>query len=334
MTIDQSITAFLEDLAGARRSANTVRAYKNGLNNFRGLLQDKGLDPATATPAQLTEQHVRDFLSSLGAEHAKATLNLYLAAVRAYVEFLDEQELVPQINTSRLARQLRKRMPRPGRRLPQFPREEIEKVLTYAESLVSAPADDEQAYFLNLRDRAFILTLADTGLRVHEACALKRKDVDWNEGRAVIIGKGDKEAVVRFSTRALEATKHYLNERSKLDQGSGRQLATLPIFTGHGRSNLKKAGGGLRFRHMTTETGRALIRQRVQECLGAEMVGQITPHSFRHYFVTIVLHATGGNIRIAQELARHSSISTTQRYTHLVAGELDEAYHETFNRTG
>jgi site-specific recombinase XerD len=85
-------------------------------------------------------------------------------------------------------------------------------------------------------------------------------------------------------------------------------------------------------RHLTTETGRAIIRRRVHESLGAELVGQITPHSFRHYFVTIVLHTTGGNIRIAQELARHSSITTTQRYTHLVSGELDEAYHETFNQ--
>lgn len=334
MTIDESITAFLEDLTNARRSANTIRSYKNGLNNFRTLLLDAGLDPETKSTEEITEQHVRDFLSDLGAEHAKATINLYMAAVRAYIEFLDEQELVPQINTSRLARQLRKRMPRPGRRLPQFPREEIEKVLAYAEQLAAAPADDEQAHLANLRDRAFILMLADTGLRVHEACALKRKDVDWNEGRAVVIGKGDKEAVVRFSTRALEAAKHYLNERSRLDQGSGRQIATLPIFTGHGRSNMKKAKDGWehKFRHMTTETGRAIIRQRVEECLGAELVGQITPHSFRHYFVTIVLHATGGNIRVAQELARHSNISTTQRYTHLVSGELDEAYHETFNR--
>jgi site-specific recombinase XerD len=84
--------------------------------------------------------------------------------------------------------------------------------------------------------------------------------------------------------------------------------------------------------HLTTETGRAIIKRRVQEALGPELVGQITPHSFRHYFVTIVLHATGGNIRIAQELARHSSLTTTQRYTHLVSGELDEAYHETFNQ--
>ena len=76
---------------------------------------------------------------------------------------------------------------------------------------------------------------------------------------------------------------------------------------------MKKVDGVLvhKFRKMTTETGRAIIRRRVQQALGEEMIGQITPHSFRHYFVTIVLHATGGNIRVAQELARHSSIATT-----------------------
>ena len=337
LTIEQSTAAFLEDLADARRSANTIRTYQNGLNNFRGFLEDAGLDPETETTAQLTEEHVRDFLSWLGAEgRAKATINLYLAAVRAYIEFLDQQELIPQINTSRLAGQLRKRAPRPGRRLPQFPREEIEKVLEHAEVLAQTPAEDEEDHLINLRDRAFILVLADTGLRVHDACALKRKDIDWNEGRAIIIGKGDKEAVVRFSERSLAAMKHYLNERSGLDQSSGRQLATLPVFTGHGPRNVTTENGipVNKFRHMNTETGRAIIRRRVAEALGEEMVGQITPHSFRHYFVTIVLHATGGNIRIAQELARHSQISTTQRYTHLVSGELDEAYHETFNESG
>jgi site-specific recombinase XerD len=241
MIIAAAIDAFLIDLADTRRSANTIRSYKNGLHNFRRLLEDIDLDPEKESTAQLTELHVREFLSSLGAENrSKATINIYLAAVRAYIEFLDEQELVPQINTSRLGRQLRKRVPRPGRRLPQFPREEIEKVLAYAENLVNAPADDEHGYLINLRDRAFILALADTGLRVHEACNLKRKDVDWHEGRAIIIGKDDQEAVVRFSVRALTAMKHYLIGRSPFDQRSGRQLPTLPVFTGHGPNNLKK----------------------------------------------------------------------------------------------
>ena len=73
-----------------------------------------------------------------------------------------------------------------------------------------------------MRDRAFLLTLADTGLRVHEACNMRRGDIDWNEGRAVIIGKGDKQAVVRFSTRKYKADeivaiyRKFLSEISRL----------------------------------------------------------------------------------------------------------------------
>jgi site-specific recombinase XerD len=55
-----------------------------------------------------------------------------------------------------------------------------------------------------LRDRAFLITLADTGLRVHEACGLRRGDIDWNEGKALVIGKGNRQAVVRFSNRSMQ----------------------------------------------------------------------------------------------------------------------------------
>jgi site-specific recombinase XerD len=61
------------------------------------------------------------------------------------------------------------------------------------------------------------------------------------------------------------------------------------------------------------------------------MVGRITPHSFRHYFVTSVLRGTG-NLRYAQELARHKNIEVTQRYTHLTNDELDKAYYDVFEK--
>jgi site-specific recombinase XerD len=69
----------------------------------------------------------------------------------------------------------------------------------------------------------------------------------------------------------------------------------------------------------------------VAQFLGNEMVGKITPHSFRHYFVTSVLRGTG-NLRYAQELARHKNIEVTQRYTHLANDELDKAYYEVFEK--
>ncbi len=80
---------------------------------------------------------------------------------------------------------------------------------------------------------------------------------------------------------------------------------------------------------MTTETGRNIVEERVKEALGTDAAGTITPHSFRHYFVTVVLRSSG-NLKVAQALARHSNISTTSLYAHLVDDELDKVYWEAF----
>jgi integrase len=72
------------------------------------------------------------------------------------------------------------------------------------------------------------------------------------------------------------------------------------------------------------------VKQRVREALGEQAVGTITPHSFRHYFVTTVLRGSGGNLKLAQELARHKNIAVTQRYAHLSNDELDKGYWEIF----
>ena len=169
-----------------------------------------------------------------------------------------------------------------------------------------------------------MLVLADTGLRVHEACALKRGDIDWNEGKAIIIGKGDKQAVIRFSSRSMEAIRNYIEKRAELDGASGRPLTSLPVFARHDR------GAGNKTKPMTTTTGRNIVNQRVMECLGEEAIGKITPHSFRHYFVTTILLGSGGNLKLAQKLARHTNISVTQRYAHLADDELDRGYYEIF----
>jgi integrase len=163
------------------------------------------------------------------------------------------------------------------------------------------------------------MTLADTGLRVHEACNLRRGDLDWNEGKAMIIGKGNKQAIIRFSTRSTDALKDYLKIRTSIDGGSKTPLSALPLFARHDR------GAGKKVKPMTTTTGRNIVTDRVRELLGDEAVGTITPHSFRHYFVTRVLRASG-NLKLAQELARHTNIAVTQRYAHLSDDELDRGY--------
>ena len=196
-------------------------------------------------------------------------------------------------------------------------------MLSFALKLSEQVFENEHIKLRALRDRAFLLTLADTGLRVHEACDLRRGDVDRNEGRAVIIGKGDKQAVVRFSSRALRTLRDYLSARSQLDGASNRPLTALPLFARHDK------GAGKKVKPISTATGRNIVKDRVRQALGDDAVGTITPHSFRHYFVTTVLRASG-NLKLAQELARHSNIQVTQRYAHLSDDELDKGYYDIF----
>ena len=113
-----------------------------------------------------------------------------------------------------------------------------------------------------------------------------------------------------------------------MDGSSGRPLISLPLFARHDR------GAGKKVLPISTTTGRAIVHQRVRECLGEERQDEITPHSFRHYFVTTVLRGSGGNLKLAQELARHRNIAVTQRYAHLSDDELDRGYHEIFESGG
>lgn len=321
-TIAEAMEAFLATVQGSR-SSNTTKAYGQALKAFSHVLLEHKFE-LKAPPNILPEDAIAWFADALKA-YAPATERLYLSAVIGFYEYLEGSGLA-EPNLPRLKQLLKRRVRRPGQRLPQFPRDAIEKVLDYAERLSNAPVENDIERLRNLRDRAFLLTLADTGLRVHEACKMRRGDLDWNEGKAILIGKGDKQAVIRFSTRSLNALRDYLAARAVLDGAARKPLGSLPLFMRHDPGARK---GDNQFKPVTTETGRNIVEERVKEALGASAAGTITPHSFRHYFVTIVLRASG-NLKVAQALARHSNISTTSLYTHLANDELDKAYWETF----
>ena len=317
-----TMNAYLDTIR-LSRSEHTASTYRNALNSFRATLADHGYPVKGTQTADITEDAVAWFAADLKA-YSPATERLYLTAVTGYYEYLVAERLV-DLNLPRVHLLIRQRARRPGVRLPQFPRNDIETVIEYAKNIDLTIYDNEHLKLQALRDRAFLLTLADTGLRVHEACKLRRGDIDWNEGQAIITGKGNKQAVIRFSDRSLKVLKEYLNARATLDGASGRPLTSLPLFARHDRRAGKKV------KPITTRTGQNIINQRVKEALGKDAVGTITPHSFRHYFVTTVLLASG-NLKLAQELARHSNIAITQRYAHLSNDELDRGYHEIFNK--
>jgi integrase/recombinase XerC len=327
VTIADVIAKYI-DVVKLSRSEHTARSYKNALKVFSDVLAEQWLEPQTTSIEKLTEDAISPLATYLKT-FAPATEFLYLQAAKGFYEYVDSERYI-EVNLSRVRTLIRQRARRPGIRLPQFPAEDIERVLAHVSDLTNSIQPTEKDNFLNerlraMRDRAFLLMLADTGLRVHEACKLRRGDVDWNEGRAVIIGKGDKQAVIRFSTRSLKAIKDYLSLRAELDGSSGKQLATLPLFARHDK------GAGKKVKPMTPTTGRNIVAERVAEILGKDAVGKITPHSFRHYFVTTILRGSG-NLKLAQELARHSNIQVTQRYAHLSDDELDKGYYEIFEK--
>ncbi len=319
-TILQAITTYLDTVKTAR-SANTALTYRNALNFFCRVLEVHNIDITKTPVVDLTEESIIWLASSLKV-FAPTTEKLYITATHGFFEYLTAEDQT-HVNLPKIEMLIKQRSRRPGLRLPQFPSDSIEQIIYHLSDLSNLKWSDETEKLRELRDRAFLITLGDTGLRVHEACNLRRGDIDWNEGHAMIIGKGNRQDIVRFSQRSLTVLRDYLNVRSVLDGATNRPLSSLPLFARHDK------GAGRKIKPMTTTTGRNIVSDRVELILGKESVGTITPHSFRHFFVTKVLKGSG-NLKLAQELARHRNITVTQRYAHLSDDELDKGYWDIF----
>ncbi|MEM5776079.1 MAG: tyrosine-type recombinase/integrase, partial [Anaerolineaceae bacterium] len=120
----------------------------------------------------------------------------------------------------------------------------------------------------------------------------------------------------------MQAIKRYLSARAALDGASGRSLTGLPVFCRHDHA------AGKKLLPLSTVSGEKIVSLRAGQALqDDEKARRVTPHSFRHYFVTRVVKATN-NIKVAQELARHENIATTEIYTHLIDQDLDAFYKQ------
>ncbi len=321
-SIEAATEAFLR-VVEESRSLNTARTYRQALQRFSETLQRLGINADETTVQETREDWMRDFIRDL-KDYAPATEQLYLTALVGFYEFLaSEYDLT--INLARVRSLIRRRQRRNPAKVPQFPRESIERVLAYVEHELDVPGLNELERLRRIRDRAYVLLLADTGLRISEACTLTRGQLDFEERRAVVTIKGGRESVVRFSDRSLHAVRVYLKLRLERDGATGKPLSALPVFARHDK------GAGKRILAISTVGARNIVDRWVVAALGEAARGTITPHSFRHYFVTVVLRASGGNLRLAQELARHKNISITQRYAHLSDDDLDRGYHDIFN---
>lgn len=285
----ESAEKYLTTLA---RRKNTIRTYRFALRDYFEVTDE------------VSESAYEKFLITL-KDYQPSTKRVKIAAVAGYYDYLDAW-------TPKLKKLNDHYIERIKNDPVNFNREAIEKVIAYCQTLHGG--------LMELRDRAFVLTLADSGLRISEICGLKRGAIDWQDERAIVIRKRGKKRFVRFSRRSTKALKDYLTLRAKLDGATGKPLNSLPLLAQHGNINKLKP--------ITIDGMRKAIKERAKQC-GVDPK-EIRIHDFRHYFVTMLVIAKG--LKIAKELADHERIETTDRYAHFAETELDLAYDDVFNQ--
>jgi integrase/recombinase XerD len=287
------VTAFADYArAECHLADNSVEAYRRDLRRFYEWL-------AGRNPAKLTVRELADYASWLhGLKLAPASTARHLIALKLFYRYLQLENVVRDNPAELLGTQ------KLWQRIPQ--------VMTPAQidAMLAAPDRNKTC---RLRDRALLELLYATGCRASELADLRLRDLKLDAGHLTCRGKGDKQRIVPLGARAVEAVKKYLSEERPL-LAAGRKPAP---------EHLLLSRRGLRMR-----------RERIWELVkiyAAEAGAHpdVSPHTLRHSFATHLI-AGGADLRIVQEMLGHSSIQTTQIYTHVDQSRL-KTVHKKFH---
>lgn len=269
-------------------SENTIRAYKSDLRRWFSFCEAAG-----AAPLPPSKEKVAPFLRKLTLQGKRsATIQRYAATLRSWAHFLQMDGWVDgELQLPPI--------PEKEKNLPQILNEgEVERLLA------SCPDDSK----LGLRDRALLELAYGCGLRASEACSLRLEDVDFNRGTLRVMGKGEKERVLPLIGKVRGCLRRYCDEaRPLLNRKDLRDLF------------LTRSGRPLR-----REDFWRIIQKRGKEA--AIPSARLHPHVLRHSFATHLLRR-GMDLRTLQELLGHSTIATTERYTHFDM-ELRDVYDQ------
>lgn len=281
MTLLQARQDFLEYLGERNRSPLTIKTYRGAIDQLLAFLDAQGTRGDSPAEA-LSLPLVHAFGRALFLRGlGPGTRYTYLSAVRSWLK--------------RLHALGHSEMDPSAVELPKVPLAAATPDARIPELLSAARSCQT---IVQLRDAALLRVLFDTSARVSEVASLDRSRIDFGLGVAVVSGKGDKLRSLFFSPTCLDLIRAYLNAR-------GDDLPAL--FVGHGRGRCLR---------LTPRAIQVTVR-RYASTLGVEA----TPHAFRHYGATAMLHA-GADIRSVQEVLGHASVATTQRYTHVTPRRL------------
>ena len=265
--------------------SKTIKAYRIDLEQFSAFI--------TRDSLELSREGLMGYITDLHRQYKPRTVKRKIASVKAFCGYLEFEELVRENPFSRLRLKLN-----PPQILPRtISLPTIEAILTAAYRARETAGTFGQQKLI-LRDIAVLELLFATGVRVSELCALQCGDVRLEEGEIKIYGKGAKERFVQIANLDV--------------------LNTLYRYQEAFQDTIEQAGAffvNRSQRPLSTQSVRVIVNR---YCTLANVKGHITPHMFRHSFATLLLEE-GVDIRYIQQLLGHSSIVTTQIYTH-VAG--------------
>jgi site-specific recombinase XerD len=307
MYLNELKNQFLEYLEIERgRSQKTIENY--------GRYLDKFLEWSKAeSPSQITDESVRNFRIFLnrledrkGRKLKKVSQNYYIIALRSFLKYLAKRDVKAlQAEKVEIGRT-------PEREVEFLENSEVERILE------SAKGDS----FKVLRDRAILEMLFSAGLRVSELVSINRDRIDFKTREISVRGKGEKIRVVFISDTAAGALEKYLKKRSDIDPALFvRDGKALERFKSEKKD--VKNGDNLRL------TARSIQRIVKYYAVKAGIVKNVHPHTLRHSFATDLL-MNGADIRSVQAMLGHSSITTTQIYTHITNPHLKEI-HQAFH---
>ena len=297
----------LENERGA--SPHTVRAYAREVRAFADYLGETFGERGDVGAVE--HLHIRAYLAVLYERGlTKASTARALAAVRSWFKWLAKEGKVAQ-NPATLVS-----TPKLPKHLPRVPSaEEVNRVLN---SITSSTKDEERVAWPE-RDLVIFELLYGCGIRNSELVGIDMDDIHWANDAILVRGKGRKERQVPLGDEAAMAVRKYQASRGEklTAAGKGAMIADGPLLL-----NLRRGG-----RLTTRSVGRIVKSIAMQRGLPAD----VHPHTLRHAFGTHMLEE-GADLRAIQEMLGHKRLSTTQRYTQLTVGQVQQVYDSTHPR--
>ncbi len=304
MNFNDYLRQFLEHLEIEKnRSPRTIinyRFYLERFLNFARLKSPKDLDLETVRRFRLWLNRQQ---SQTRQELKISTQNYHLIALRSFLKYLSKHDI------KTLAAEKIELAKMPARQIAFLEGGDLDRLL-------SAPLKEENAGINNnsllpLRDKTILELFFSTGLRVSELTNLKKDDINLNKEEFTVRGKGGKWRLVFLSNQAKYWLKKYLEKRHDFNP-----FLFIPGDRAHSGRDKKRKDKD--WEHLTPRSVQRLIKKCARI---AGITRRITPHSLRHSFATDLLQ-NGADIRSVQEMLGHSSITTTQIYTHVTNKDL------------